>query len=71
VDHSLGGPRPVDQAHRILSSETNLKFDYSRNFAKRPLGFFEIKQPSTKFQEGPRFLKIIPNLALATSRNYR
>jgi hypothetical protein len=71
VDQSPGGPRLVDQAHGILSPKINLKFDYSENFAKRPLRFFEIKPQSTKFQEDPWFLKIILNLALATSRNYR
>jgi hypothetical protein len=43
----------MDQAHRILSSKINPKFDYSGNFAKRPLGFYEIKPQSTKFQEDP------------------
>jgi hypothetical protein len=71
VDQSPGGPRPVDQAHGIVSSKINPKFDYSRNFAKRPLGFFDIKLQSTKFQEDPWFSKIIPDLTLATSRYYR
>jgi hypothetical protein len=53
VDQSPSGPRPMDQAHRILSSKINPKFDYSGNFAKRPLGFYEIKPQSTKFQEDP------------------
>jgi hypothetical protein len=43
----------MDQAHRILSSKINPKFDYFGNFAKRPLGFYEIKPQSTKFQEDP------------------
>jgi hypothetical protein len=60
----------MDQAHEILSLKINPKFDYSGNFAKRPLGFFEIKPQSTKFQKDPWFSKIIPDLALATSRNY-
>jgi hypothetical protein len=68
---SPSGPRLVDQAHEILSSKINLKFDYSRNFAKGPLGFFEIKPQSTKFQQDRWFSKIIPNLVLATSRKYR
>jgi hypothetical protein len=71
VDWSPGGPRPVDQAYRILRSKINPKFNYSRNFAKRPLDFFRIKPQSTKFQEDPWFSKIISYLALATSTNYR
>jgi hypothetical protein len=61
----------MDEAHRILSSKINLKFDYFGNFAKRPLDFFEIKLQSTEFPEDLWFLKIIPDLALATSRNYK
>jgi hypothetical protein len=60
----------MDQAHGIVSSKINPKFDYSRNFTKRPLDFFDIKPQSTKFQEDPWFLKIIPDLTLATSRYY-
>jgi hypothetical protein len=41
------------------------------NFAKRPLSFFEISPQSTKFQEDPWFSKIIPDIALDTSKNYK
>jgi hypothetical protein len=51
----------VDQAHRILTWKINPKFDYSRNFAKMPLSFFEIKTHSTKISRRP----------LATSRIYK
>jgi hypothetical protein len=61
----------MDQAHRILSSKINLKFDYSGNFAKRSLGFFEIKPQSTKISRGPVISKIIPDIALATSKNHK
>jgi hypothetical protein len=37
----------------IFNSRINPKIDYSRNFAKRLLGFFEIKPQSTKFHEDP------------------
>jgi hypothetical protein len=57
VDRSPGGPRPVDQAHGIFSSKINTKFDYSRNFATRPLGFFEIELQFTKFQEDLQIFK--------------
>jgi hypothetical protein len=43
----------MDQVHGIVNSRIKHKIDYSRNFAKRPLSFFEIKQQSKKFQEGP------------------
>jgi hypothetical protein len=71
VDRSPIGPRPVDKAHEIVSSKINPKFDYSRNFGKRPLSFFEVKPQSKNFQENPWFLKKILDLALAISRNYR
>jgi hypothetical protein len=61
----------VDQVHEIINSRLNLKIDYSGNSAKRPLGFFEIKPQSIKFQEDPWFSKIVPHIALATSRNYK
>jgi hypothetical protein len=41
------------------------------NFAKRPLSFFEISLQSTKFQEDPWFSKIILDIALDTSKNYK
>jgi hypothetical protein len=43
----------VDKAHEIVSSKINPKFDYSRNFGKRPLAFFEVKPQSKNFQENP------------------
>jgi hypothetical protein len=39
MDQGPGGARPVDQAHRILSSKINLKINYPRKFAKKPLDF--------------------------------
>jgi hypothetical protein len=41
------------------------------NFAKWPLGFIEISPQSIKFHEDPWFSKIIPDIALATSKNYK
>jgi hypothetical protein len=71
VDRSPIGPRPVDKAHEIVCSKINPKFDYSSNFGKRPLAFFEVKPQSKNFQENPWFLKKILDLALAISRNYK
>jgi hypothetical protein len=68
VDWSSSGPWHVDEVHRFFNSRINLKISYFRNFAKRPLDFFQISPQSTKFQEDPRFSKIIPYIALATSR---
>jgi hypothetical protein len=38
---------------------------------KEPPAFSKIDPQSTKFLEHPWFLKIIPDIALATSRNYK
>jgi hypothetical protein len=54
-----------------LQFKNKSKNSYFGKFAKRPLGFFEISPLSTKFKEDPWFLKIIPDIALATSRNYK
>jgi hypothetical protein len=63
----------VDQAHKILSSKINPKINYSGKYAKRLLGFLVIKSPSTNFQEDPPppFSKIILDIVLATSKNYK
>jgi hypothetical protein len=66
VDRGPGGPRPMDQAHGILSSKMNPEINYPRNFAKRPLDFMVIKSQSPNFQEDPWFSKIFPNIQLAT-----
>jgi hypothetical protein len=71
VDRGPGGPRPVDQAHGILSSKINLKIIYPRKFARRPLGFFVIKLQSPNFQEDPWFSKIFPNISLATFQKFQ
>jgi hypothetical protein len=61
----------TDIAHRILSSKINPKFNYSRNFARGPSVSLKSSHSSQKFQEDPWFLKIIPDIALATSKNYK
>jgi hypothetical protein len=61
----------VDQVHGVLNSKINPKFDYSENFAKRPLCLFEINPQSTNFQADPWFLKIFLGIPLATSSNYK
>jgi hypothetical protein len=66
-----GGRSTEDQVNGFFDSRINQKFGYFRSFAKKPLGFFEISPQSTKFQEDPWFFKIIPDIALATSRNYK
>jgi hypothetical protein len=53
VDQGPGGPRPVDQAHGILSSKINPKINYSQKFVKWPLDFLVIKPQSTNFKEDP------------------
>jgi hypothetical protein len=71
VDRSSSGPLPVDQVHRFFNSRINPKIGYVMNFAKWPLGFIEISPQSIKFHEDPWFSKIIPDIALATSKNYK
>jgi hypothetical protein len=55
------GPSP-----QIFQFENNPKINYPRIFAKRSLGFFVIKLQSPNFQEDSWFLKIFPNIPLAT-----
>jgi hypothetical protein len=71
MDWGPGGPRPVDQAHEILSSKINPKINYPRKFAKRPLSFFVIKPQSPKLPRRPLVFKIFPKISLSTSRNYK
>jgi hypothetical protein len=71
VDWKPGGPRPMDQAHGILSSKINLKFNCSRNFATRPLGSLKSTRGRDFALRPLGFSKLIQNLALATSINYK
>jgi hypothetical protein len=61
-DHSFFVIRPLG----ILSSKINPKINYLENFAKRPLGFIVIRPQFPNSQEDPWFLKIFPNIHLAT-----
>jgi hypothetical protein len=49
-----------------FSVKNNPKINYPRKFAKRALGFFIIKPQSPNFLEDLWFLKIFPNIPLAT-----
>jgi hypothetical protein len=57
VDQTPGGPRPVDQAHKILHSKINPKINNPGKFGKRPLGFVVIKPQSMNCQEDPLIFK--------------
>jgi hypothetical protein len=43
----------VDHIHGFFNSRINLKIGYFRNFAKRPLGVFEIDPQSIVFAKRP------------------
>jgi hypothetical protein len=43
----------VDYVHRFFNSRINPKISYFGNFAKRPLGFFEIDPQSIVFTKMP------------------
>jgi hypothetical protein len=43
----------VDHVHEFFNSRINPKIGYFRNFAKRPLGFFEINPQSIVFAKWP------------------
>jgi hypothetical protein len=43
----------VDPVHDFFNSRINLEIGYFENFAKRPLGFFEIDPQSIVSQRGP------------------
>jgi hypothetical protein len=47
------------------------KPENSCHFTKKPLYLFKINLQSTDFQEAPQILEIIPDIALATSKNYK
>jgi hypothetical protein len=56
----------VDPFHELFNSRINPEIDYFRNFAKRPLGFFEIDPQSIVSQRGSQNLendaKKVPSL---------
>jgi hypothetical protein len=45
------------------------KIGYFENFAKRPLGFFEINPQPRVSQRGPRNRKIIPKRSLSSEKS--
>jgi hypothetical protein len=58
----------VDPFHGLFNSRINPEIGYFGNFAKRPLGFFEIDPQSIVSQRGPRIWKIIPKRSLASEK---
>jgi hypothetical protein len=60
------GTRAVDPIHQIFYGKINLKINYREKFAKRPLGFFVIKQQSMKILRRPLVFKIFPKIPQAT-----
>jgi hypothetical protein len=58
----------VDPVHEFFISRINPKIGYFRNFAKSPLGFFEIDPQSIVSQRGPRIWKIILEGSLASEK---
>jgi hypothetical protein len=55
----------------ILPLKKISKTDNPCQLYKEPPAFFQIDLQSRKFHEEPWFLKIIPDIALATSKNYK
>jgi hypothetical protein len=56
---------------RVFPFKIIRKPNYPHHFAERPLCLLQIKSWSAKFPTEPWNLKIVPNIALATSKNYK
>jgi hypothetical protein len=59
----------VDLLHGFFNSRTNPDIGYFGNFAKKPLGFFEINPQSLILRLGPWNWKIIPKMSIASEKS--
>jgi hypothetical protein len=62
--------RAMDRVHDHFLLENNLKIEYSSNFSFRPLPFPQLTCSPHIYMKPLGFLKIILNIALATSKIY-